>query len=100
MSASCTQALVTCRSSGVVSAITICTDFLVFARGLDRVLRKHDYSCREHHKSSGRKYCGFNPNSNRVSRNSSEMHSSHVYRGMVNQEEGRLNNCLKRSYAS
>jgi hypothetical protein len=28
----------------------ICTDFLVFARGLDHVLRKHDCSCREHHK--------------------------------------------------
>jgi hypothetical protein len=28
------------------------------------------------------------------------MHSAHVYRGMVNQEEGRLNNCIKRTYAS
>ena len=51
-------------------------------------------------KDSGRKYCGCNPNNNRISRNPGEMHSSHVYRGMVNQEEGRLNNCLKRSYAS
>jgi hypothetical protein len=39
-------------------------------------------------------------NSNHVSRNASEMHSSHISRGMVNQEEGRLNTCLKRSDAS
>jgi hypothetical protein len=61
------------------------------------ILRKYDCFCRKYRKSRRRKYCACNPNSHRVSRNFGEMHFSHFYRGMVDQEEDRLNNCLERS---
>src|SRR5947209_16035718 len=71
---------------------------LVRCQGLDFILGKPDCSYRGYRKSSRRKYGEGNPTCNHVSQHSGEMHSSHVYHGMVSQQEGRLNTCLKRSY--
>jgi hypothetical protein len=83
-----------------ISPLMIYTDFLVFARRYDHVPRKNDCFHTEYHKRRRTKYSGCKPSSNHISRNSGEVRSSHVYRGIVDQEDGRLDNCLKRSYAS
>jgi len=85
-----------------VSPLRTCADFLVLAKGLDHAFGNMTVCVESIIKKSRRRKCyGCDLNSNLVSRNSGEMHSSHVYRGMVSQKKaGSITASLNRSYAS